>query len=274
MIDGFGVRSREVPGEGVSIVSGQQCIQMGRKAWIESHAIEVPTIPEHRGPVVVVSRDNQCFGFLLLADRVRSDASFVIDALRQSGIKHLAVLTGDRHESAQAIASQVGVTHLIADARPDDKLRVIQELKQQSFKVAYLGDGLNDVLALSNADVGIAFVQTSDVVAADCADITILSTRLSRIVDLMQCAKAARRVINQNLLAAVASIVLLASASIAGYVTPLAGGVLHHGATCFVLLNSARLLLRSNAAGVAPTESRVKTRCVAGEPGNEFTFLE
>jgi Cd2+/Zn2+-exporting ATPase len=180
-------------------------------------------------------------GALAVADIPRVSASRVVAHLKKMGIKRVVMLTGDNHLVASAIGAQAGVDAVYADLLPEDKVRVIRELKQIG-PVAMVGDGVNDAPALALADIGIAMGAAGTDVAMETADIVLMSNDLQNVPFAIAVARQAKRVIWQNLTFALAVIfVLLISALGFNLALPL-GVIGHEGSTVLVCLNGLRLL--------------------------------
>ena len=148
--------------------------------------------------VILVSIDGALAGLLAVADPVRASARDAIAALRKEGLR-VVMLTGDNRGTADAVARAVGgLDDVRADLRPEDKARIIGELKASGAKVAMAGDGINDAPALAAADVGLAMGTGTDV-AIESAGMTLTRGDLSAIVRARKLAHATMRNIRQNL---------------------------------------------------------------------------
>ena len=181
-------------------------------------------------------------GVIALADGLRPDAAAVVRDLKQLGIEKVVMLTGDNHRVAQAIAQQVGVDDFYADLLPEDKLRLIHELKAQYGTVAMVGDGVNDAPALASATIGIAMGAAGTDVAMETADVVLMANRLDNIPYAIALSRKTRRVLTANLSFALFMILVMLIA-IFGWDLPLPLAVLgHEGGTVLVSLNGMRLL--------------------------------
>jgi Cd2+/Zn2+-exporting ATPase len=181
-------------------------------------------------------------GVIALADGLRPDAAAVVRDLKQLGIEKVVMLTGDNHRVAQAIAQQVGVDDFYADLLPEDKLRLIHELKAQYGTVAMVGDGVNDAPALASATIGLAMGAAGTDVAMETADVVLMANRLDNIPYAIALSRKTRRVLTANLSFALLMILVMLIA-IFGWELPLPLAVLgHEGGTVLVSLNGLRLL--------------------------------
>ena len=142
------------------------------------------------------AQGKQLFGIIAVSDVIKEDSPQAIQELRNMGIQ-VVMLTGDNERTAQAIAKQAGVDHVVAGVLPDGKEAVIRKLKEHG-KVAMVGDGINDAPALTRADLGIAIGAGTDV-AIDAADVVLMKSRLSDVPAAIRLSRVTLRNIHQNL---------------------------------------------------------------------------
>lgn len=180
-------------------------------------------------------------GFIAVADKVRAEAPAIIARLRHLGVKRIAMLTGDGKRVAAAVARACGVDEVHADLLPQDKVRVINKLKE-SGRTAMVGDGVNDAPALATADVGVAMGAAGTDVAMETADVVLMSDALDTIPYTLALSRRTRTIVFQNLTFALGIIVVLIVSAL-GFQLPLPLGVIgHEGSTVLVCLNGLRLL--------------------------------
>jgi len=183
---------------------------------------------------------------LAMADTIRPAARDLAQQLRKLGIKKIVMLTGDQHLVAEAIAKEAQVDEVRFELLPEDKLKVIRQLKSEGT-VMMIGDGVNDAPALAMSDIGVAMGAAGTDVAMETADIVLMGDRLENIPLLLAHAKRAKRVLLQNLIFASAVIIVLIISAL-GFSLPLPLGVVgHEGSTVLVCLNGLRLLLIGKA---------------------------
>jgi Cd2+/Zn2+-exporting ATPase len=179
---------------------------------------------------------------LVMADTIRPAARHLAGDLHRLGVKKVVMLTGDQRPVAEAIAREAAVDEVQAGLLPEDKLRIIRELKLEG-SVMMVGDGVNDAPALAMADIGVAMGAAGTDVAMETADIVLMGDRLENIPLLLSHARRARRVLMQNLIFASAVIVVLVVSAL-GFSLALPLGVVgHEGSTVLVCLNGLRLLM-------------------------------
>ncbi len=198
---------------------------------------------QEEGMTTMIVRVGEKFaGILALADQPRPDAATTLQRLKQLGIAHLVMLTGDNPRVARAIARQVGLTDFRAGLLPEEKVTAIREMLQEFGKVAMVGDGVNDAPALATATVGIAMGAGGTDVALETADIALMADDLSKIPFAVGLSRQARRIIQQNLVVALGVIALLVTATLAGATTIGIAILFHEGSTLVVVANALRLL--------------------------------
>lgn len=189
-------------------------------------------------------------GVLAVADGVRPDAAAVVARLRALGVKRVAMLTGDHERVARAVAREVGVDEVHAGLLPEDKVRIVRQLRELG-PVAMVGDGVNDAPALAAADLGMAMGAAGTDVAMETADVVLMSDNLQNIALAIDVSRRARRVVLQNLTFALAVILVMVVATLSVRVPMPLGVVAHEGSTVLVCLNGLRLLLAGSGAGAA-----------------------
>lgn len=196
------------------------------------------------GEVDEVRETARVLGAVAIADVLRADAADVIRQLKADGISRVVMLTGDNTRVAEAIARQAGVDEVHADLLPEDKVRVIRELKNLG-PVAMVGDGVNDAPALATATVGFAMGAAGTDVAMETADVVLMSDNLQNIVFALALSRRARSIIYQNLAFAVLVIVVLVVSALGFKLLLPLGVIAHEGSTVLVCLNGLRMLAYS-----------------------------
>ena len=181
-------------------------------------------------------------GVMAFADEVRPAAAGVMRALRELGVEHLAMITGDNRVVADAVAREIGLGDSHAEVLPGRKVELVRELRERFGSVAYVGDGVNDAPALAAATVGIAMGGAGTDVALETADVVLMGDDLTRLPFALELGRRARRILIANLTFAVGIIVVMVGVILTvGLPLPLAV-VGHEGSTVLVSLNGLRLL--------------------------------
>lgn len=232
---------------GHSYLIGTEALMREHGITLTTQALDTLTSWAKQGDTpILVAQDHRLIAAFAVADQIRPDAGQVVQALKARGI-HVTMITGDHEQTAQSVAAQIGIDHVIARVLPEGKVQAIEALKQQNQVVAFVGDGINDAPALAAADVGIAMSSGTDVAMAS-AGVVVMSNRLDRIVDAIAMSGATLRNIHQNLFWAFAYNAAL---------VPIAAGVLYPtweiqlspmlaaaamaGSSLFVVSNALRL---------------------------------
>ncbi|MGL4401150.1 MAG: heavy metal translocating P-type ATPase [Luteolibacter sp.] len=244
------------------IIEGKT-ILIGRPSFLEKSGVTLAIDPaiHTRHSLVLIAVDGTHVGTFLLADRIRPEAKETLDRLRSLGITDFVMLTGDRTEVAETIASRVGITDFKANCLPQDKVDHIRALKAAGKKVMVVGDGLNDAPALAEGDLGVAMGALGNDVTVHTSDVALMSGDLRRLADLLLLSSRTVNIINQNLLCGFGFIIIAIALSSLGFVNPIAAAFFHEFSAFFVIFNSARLLrfdgmdTKGSAEFIAPESS-------------------
>ncbi len=223
-IEGFAAQ----PGKGVTGRVGTQKLAFGNGALMSDLGVSVTSrqaadMAAQGQTVIYLARDGQLAGIIGVADRIKDSASATLAALRKSGLR-IIIASGDTPEAARSVAAKLGVAEVLGGMQPENKKRLIDSLRTAGRIVAMAGDGVNDALALTSADVGIAMGNGSDV-ALESAGITLLKGDLTGILRARKLSASMRRNIRQNLFFAFAYNTLGIPIA-AGALYPLTGALL------------------------------------------------
>lgn len=188
---------------------------------------------------VFVKVDNQLVGAILLSDQIRLETSRTLHALRTAGITRIAMLTGDRTDTAETVASALDIDAVLAERLPQDKLDAVRQERTKGVTVM-VGDGINDAPALSMADVAIAMGAQTSTIASEAADIVILIDRLDRVAEAVFIAKRTRDVARQSAFIGMGlSLIAMGFAAI-GLLPVVAGAVLQEAIDAASIVNALR----------------------------------
>jgi Cd2+/Zn2+-exporting ATPase len=191
---------------------------------------------------MMVAVNGRVDGVIALADTLRPEVPATMAALRALGVTETVMLTGDHARIAETVARQAGMTRVVAELMPEDKLAAIRELSERFGVVAMVGDGVNDAPALANATVGIAMGGAGTDVALETADVALMADDLTKLPFAVSLGRATRAVVRQNLVLALGVIALLGVTSLTGLTGIGIAIVLHEGSTLIVTANALRLL--------------------------------
>jgi heavy metal translocating P-type ATPase len=244
-----------MPGRGITARVDGATVLVGNAALMQDGGGAVPSSLRHDEQAasdVFVARNGQVLGVIAVSDTVRPEAKGAIDALNKMGIRTL-LLTGDSRAVADAVARQLGITEIVAEALPEEKLARIRGFVEGDGRVvAMVGDGVNDAPALVEASVGVAMGSGTDV-ARESADVVLLGNDLVRFVETLQMARRVRRTIWQNFAGTLAVDALGIVLAAFGLLGPLLAAFIHVSSEMTFILNSARLLPRSSHNGDGAT---------------------
>lgn len=229
-----------VPGKGASARVEGASVRVGAPDWLG--AAPPPEVVRDGRTVVGVAVDERVAAWIALADRARDDAARAIAGLRAEGVEHVVMLTGDGPETAEAVARGLGVDEVRARLLPEDKVEAVKALEARFGAVAMVGDGVNDAPALAAATVGIAMGAMGTDAALETADVALMGDDLTRLPYVRRMSGRARRVIRQNIAAAIAVKAALALAVPFGVVSLVTAVVVGDmGVSLAVTLNALRL---------------------------------
>jgi Cu+-exporting ATPase len=186
-----------------------------------------------------VWRDGTAIGLVSVSDRVKPELAETVSRLRDLGLE-VAMVTGDRWATAEAIAARAGIDRVLAEVFPDGKVDEVARLQGRGDRVLFVGDGLNDAPALAQADVGVA-VGTGTDVAIEAADVTLLCGNIEGVADALAIARKTYRVIAQNLFWAFAYNVVMIPLAVFGVLTPMWAAAAMAASSVSVVLNALRL---------------------------------
>jgi Cd2+/Zn2+-exporting ATPase len=192
--------------------------------------------------LIHVARDGKYLGWVGLRDEVREEARESLAGLLQSGVRRIAMVTGDRQPVAARVAREIGCEEVVADCLPQNKVEFVRNIKSRGYRVAVVGDGVNDAPALAAGDMGIAMGAAGSEVAIHSATIALMNSDLKRLPFLIRLSRSTRNVINQNFLFGVLFIIGGLTLAAFGYVNAIVAAILHNLGSLLVVFNSARLV--------------------------------
>ena len=193
---------KAIPGHGVEGISKKKKIIVGKPEYIRkvaglgSFESKIAELEENGKTVVVLCVNKKVEGFIGIADTPRKDSIEAVKELKKQKI-FVYMITGDNKRTANAIAKQLGITHVISEVLPEDKAKHVKEL-QKKGKVAMVGDGINDAPALAQADIGIAIGSGTDV-AMETGNIVLMNNKTTDVVKAIKLSKVTIRKIKQNM---------------------------------------------------------------------------
>ncbi len=224
-------------------------VLLGNRKLMDEWGVDLsPAAQDHaelagRGlTTVFLAREGSLLALFGLANQVRPQSGWVLGQLRAAGVTRVALVTGDEECTALDLAAELGMDACRHGVLPEEKADYIRRLRRLHGKVIMVGDGINDALALAEADVGIAMGAGGSEMAVEAADIALVNDDLRGVVFVRRLSQQTMRVIKQNFWIASASNLAGLALGALGMLPPVAAGLLHLGHTAAVLANSTRLL--------------------------------
>jgi heavy metal translocating P-type ATPase len=233
-------------GKGVRGTVGDHRVLVGSAGWLRAHDIEpqLPTDLDGGSAKVLVGVDGRLSGVALIGDRLRTDSADLVPRLREVGVRHVALLTGDKASVAETVGETLGVDRVFAEQTPEEKLEVVRALhgRPELRSVVMVGDGINDAPALALADVGIAMGTAGATVSSQTADAVIVVDRVDRVADAIRIGRRSLHIARQSVLAGIALSLVAMGFAAAGYLPPVQGALLQEAIDVGVILNALRAL--------------------------------
>ena len=261
----------ETAGRGVQAEIGGAKIVVGRAQWLKDNGVNSQfeksvDLNEAEGwSLIFVARNGQCVGWVGLQDKTRAGAKEALVELKEAGVRRVAMISGDRQPVATRVAAEIGCEEAKGDCLPQNKVEFVHAVKAKGYRVAVVGDGVNDAPALAAGDIGIAMGAAGSEVAIHSATIALMNNDLRRLPFLVQLSRSARAVINQNFAFGVCFIILGLSASAFGFIGPITAAILHVTGTLIVIFNSARLVRKGEELEHFHDEMEAAPRRASGQ---------
>jgi heavy metal translocating P-type ATPase len=242
-------RAREAPGQGIEGVVDGRRVVVGSAAWLAEHGINAAdrqALPASAdgNAIVLVGVDERLAGVLVMGDHVRPDAHELVRRLRAAGVRHVAMLSGDREQVAQAVGRQLGLDRVYAEQSPEGKLEIVRRMQgnPRCSPVVMVGDGINDAPALAAADVGIAMSNAGATVSSETADAVITVDRIDRVADAIVIGRRTVRIARQSVVSGIGLSICGMALAAAGWLAPVAGAIFQEAIDVAVILNALRAL--------------------------------
>ena len=251
-----------VTGSGLTGDVDGRVVRLGRPGWLDSGplASDVKRLQSAGATGVMVEEAGQTLGAIAVRDELRPESAQVVNDLRLDGLE-VAMLTGDNARTSQALAREVGITEVHAELRPEDKARIVEEMRRRR-PTAMVGDGVNDAPALATADLGIAMGAMGSDVAIETADIALMGEDLRVLTQALRHAQRARTIMLQNIAFSLAIITALIPLALFGVLGLAAVVLVHEVAEVFIIANGVRA---GRVAPLAPLAPAAASTVVAAQ---------
>ena len=238
----------ETAGRGIKARIDGAWVVIGRTQWLKDNGVtedflKSVDLNETEGfSLVFVARNSQCLGWIGLQDQTRTEAREALADLKTCGVRRIAMVSGDRQPVATRVAHEIGCEEVVGDCLPQHKVDFVRQMRGKGYRVAVVGDGVNDAPALAAGDLGIAMGAAGSEVAIHSATIALMNNDLRRLPFLVRLSRQTRRVINQNFLFGILFVIgglVLAALS---YINPIVAAMMHVTGSLIVVFNSFRLV--------------------------------
>lgn len=247
--------ARNVSGQGLIAEVGDSTVCVGNKRLMEENGIDYREIRDGESTVVYVASDGKFQGAILISDEIKDSAVKAIREMKQEGVRHVVMLTGDRKGIAEAVAEKLAVDEFRAELLPADKVRAVEELLERMSggkkdgsngkkKLAFIGDGINDAPVLSRADVGIAMGSMGSDAAIEAADVVIMDDDIGKIPRTIRIARQTVGIAYQNIAFALFIKILFLILGALGIIGMWWAVFADVGVAVICILNSMRMLKR------------------------------
>ena len=243
---------REEPGQGIEGILHDRKVAVGSSAFLRSVGVpddEVASAVALSGygsgeAHILVGIDGHLGGVIVMADELRPDADGIVQRLRAEGVRHVAMVSGDRRSVAERVGRELGVDRVYSELSPERKLAVVKSIRDDADlrPVIMVGDGVNDAPALALADLGIAMGAAGATVSSETADAVITVDRIDRVADAVHAGRRAVHIARESVLAGMGLSIAAMGFAAAGYLPPVAGALLQEVIDLAVILNALRAL--------------------------------
>ncbi|WP_270279534.1 heavy metal translocating P-type ATPase [Vagococcus bubulae] len=236
----------EIAGSGMQATEEDTLWKVGNSDFVTEGSLDDNTmektlqLQQEGKTVIYLSKNNQIVAFFGLLDVPKPEAIDCVRYFKEAGIT-TTMLTGDHHQTANAVAEIVGVDHVVANCLPEDKTIFIKEQKEKVGTNAMIGDGINDAPALANATIGVAMGQGTDI-AIDVADIVLMQNDLNKLAMSHEMSLKLKKIVTENIIFSISVIVLLIISNFLQVINLPLGVIGHEGSTILVILNGLRML--------------------------------
>ena len=242
--------SNEIAGKGIELtLIGGNIVYVGNKKLLSDMGVKpIEKKPNSYGTVVYVAKKEKCLGFITISDTVKEDAKAAIERLKSQGIANAVMLTGDRKETADAVAGELGIDTVYSELLPADKLSKLEAImkdekdKDKEAKVIFVGDGINDAPSLIRADVGVAMGALGQDAAIEAADIVLMDDNPKKIATVNIIGKKTLRIVLENIVFALGVKLLAMVLGVLGIAGMWFAVFADVGVSVIAILNSMRML--------------------------------
>ena len=234
--------AKEISGAGISCIIGEDNILVGNKKLLKYNKIDVEENKE-LGTIVYVAKNKKLLGYIVISDKIKTNAKESLDKLRNDGINNLIMLSGDAEEVVNIISKKLNLDKAYGNLLPQDKVNILEEYKMKN-KTAFVGDGINDAPVIKCADVGIAMGGIGSDATIEASDIVLMKDDLSNLADAIKISKITKKIVLSNIIFAIMFKIIMLVLAILG-ITPIWLAVFADvGVTIISVFNSLRIFIK------------------------------
>ena len=230
---------QELGGYGISYMLNGETVLLGNSRLMEREHIAYDKA-DGIGTVIYVAKNGVFLGHILVADTLKENIRTSLAQLKQQGVKQMVMLTGDRKETAEAVANELGLDAVYSELLPQDKVEWVEKLKSDTYRTAFVGDGINDAPVLAGADIGIAMGGLGSDAAIEAADVVLMDDEIGKLATGIRIAKNTRKIVNQNIVFALGCKIIVLLLSVPGIATMWMAVFADVGVCVLAILNSMR----------------------------------
>lgn len=233
---------KEISGAGISCTIDKDNVLVGNKRFLEDNKIDIEENKE-LGTIVYVAKNKKLLGYIVISDKIKTNAKESLDKLRNDGINNLIMLSGDAEEVVNIISKKLNLDKAYGNLLPQDKVNILEEYKMKN-KTAFVGDGINDAPVIKCADVGIAMGGIGSDATIEASDIVLMKDDLSNLADAIKISKITKKTVLSNIIFAIMFKIIMLVLAILG-ITPIWLAVFADvGVTIISVLNSLRIFIK------------------------------
>lgn len=234
--------AKEISGAGISCIIGEDNILVGNKKLLKYNKIDVEENKE-LGTIVYVAKNKKLLGYIVISDKIKTNAKESLDKLRSDGISNLVMLSGDDEEVVKVISKKLNLDKAYGNLLPQDKVNILEEYKKYN-KTAFVGDGINDAPVIKCADVGIAMGGIGSDATIEASDIVLMKDDLSNLADAIKISKITKKIVLSNIIFAIMFKIIMLVLAVLG-ITPIWLAVFADvGVTIISVFNSLRIFIK------------------------------
>lgn len=233
---------KEISGAGISCTIDKDNVLVGNKRFLEDNKIDIEENKE-LGTIVYVAKNKKLLGYIVISDKIKTNAKESLDKLRNDGISNLVMLSGDAEEVVNIISKKLNLDKAYGNLLPQDKVNILEEYKMKN-KTAFVGDGINDAPVIKCADVGIAMGGIGSDATIEASDIVLMKDDLSNLADAIKISKITKKIVLSNIIFAIMFKIIMLVLAILG-ITPIWLAVFADvGVTIISVFNSLRIFIK------------------------------